>query len=100
MSSFFTVPGAQKKRKQAPTTADGPKKRFAATGKPSAKVNKAQPNAAPQKRRQERDDESISGSDSEDEDMADNEELEASGSDSERRAKPLPRRGYGSPRDI
>jgi ribosomal RNA-processing protein 9 len=83
MSSFFTVPGAQKKRKQAPTTADGPKKRFAATGKSLAKFIKAPPKAAPQKKRQERDDESISGSDSGDEDMVDEDEVQASGSDSE-----------------
>lgn len=84
MSSFFTVPGAQKKRKQAPTAANGTKKRLATTAKPSARATKAPPQAAPQKRRQERDDESISGSDSEDEDMVDEGEGEASGSDSEK----------------
>ncbi|KAI0168212.1 WD40-repeat-containing domain protein [Pestalotiopsis sp. NC0098] len=85
MSSFFTVPGAQKKRKQAPTAADGPKKRFAGTGKPSGKATKAPPKAAPQNRRQERDDESISGSDSEDDDVvADDDEAQESGSDSEK----------------
>ena len=63
MSSFFTAPGAQKKRKR-PAAADAPKKRLATTkGAPRA-VTKApaKPAAAPKKRAIERD-ESISGSD-------------------------------------
>ncbi|KPM35207.1 putative WD repeat-containing protein C2E1P5.05 [Neonectria ditissima] len=61
MSSFFTVPGAQKKRKR-PAAPEPPKKRLAASktaGKASSKT------AGPTKKRVERD-ESISGSDSED----------------------------------
>ncbi|KAF4983022.1 hypothetical protein FZEAL_1467 [Fusarium zealandicum] len=62
MSSFFTAPGAQKKRKRN-AAPEPPKKRLAASkpsGKPSAKA------AGPTKKRVERDDESISGSDSDD----------------------------------
>lgn len=61
MSSFFTAPKVQKKRKR-PDTAEAPKKRIAASkdsGKPPTKVNPAA------KRRVERD-ESISGSESDD----------------------------------
>ncbi|TFB02346.1 hypothetical protein CCMA1212_005836 [Trichoderma ghanense] len=74
MSSFFTVPGAQKKRKR-PAAPDAPKKRVAASKsstKASAKSAKSAKPAAKQaaasttKRRVERDDESISGSDSDD----------------------------------
>ncbi|KAK1247812.1 hypothetical protein MKX07_000700 [Trichoderma sp. CBMAI-0711] len=73
MSSFFTVPGAQKKRKR-PAAPDAPKKRVAAASKSSAKSAKsARPAAAKQaasttKRRAERDDddESISSRDSDD----------------------------------
>ncbi|KAI4868367.1 WD40 repeat-like protein [Hypoxylon rubiginosum] len=61
MSSFFTIPGAQKKRKRAPTT-EAPKKRFA-TSKSSSKPP-SKPAPAPKKQVVERD-ESISGSDSE-----------------------------------
>ncbi|KAL7790828.1 WD40-repeat-containing domain protein [Trichoderma ceciliae] len=69
MSSFFTVPGAQKKRKR-PAAPEAPKKRVAAS-KSSAKASakSAKPAAKPaasSKKRVERDDESISGSDSED----------------------------------
>lgn len=69
MSSFFTVPGAQKKRKR-PAAPEAPKKKVAASkssAKSSAKSAKpaAKP-AASSKKRVERDDESISGSDSED----------------------------------
>ncbi|KAH0495216.1 hypothetical protein TgHK011_008781 [Trichoderma gracile] len=78
MSSFFTVPGAQKKRKR-PAAPDAPKKRVAASKSSSTKASSsaksaksAKPAAAKQaasttKRRAERDDdESISGSDSDD----------------------------------
>jgi ribosomal RNA-processing protein 9 len=65
MSSFFTIPGSQKKRKR-PAASEAPKKRFAgakaSTGKPSGKAG-----AATTTRRTQRD-ESISGSDSEDSD--------------------------------
>ncbi|KAF7562100.1 hypothetical protein G7046_g2057 [Stylonectria norvegica] len=67
MSSFFTVPGSQKKRKR-PAAPEPPKKRLAATkatGKGPSKT------AGPTKKRVERD-ESISGSDSEDEAGQDN----------------------------
>lgn len=66
MSSFFTVPGSHKKRKR-PSGSDAPKKRVAgakSSGKSSAKT------AGPTKKRVERD-ESISGSDSEDEESFD-----------------------------
>jgi len=75
MSSFFTIPGAQKKRKRAPVP-EPPKKRIA-TSKPTSKAP-AKAGPAP-KRRTERDD-SISGSDSdesdEDEDVSDGDESE------------------------
>ncbi|KAF4469321.1 component of the U3 snoRNP complex [Fusarium albosuccineum] len=64
MSSFFTVPGSQKKRKRT-VAPEPPKKRLAASksaGKASSKP------AGPTKKRVERDDESISGSDSDDDD--------------------------------
>ncbi|KAL6856447.1 WD40-repeat-containing domain protein [Trichoderma novae-zelandiae] len=69
MSSFFTVPGAQKKRKR-PAAPEASKKRVAAS-KPSTKASakSAKPaakQAASAKKRVERDDESISGSDSDD----------------------------------
>ncbi|KAJ2965669.1 hypothetical protein NQ176_g10506 [Zarea fungicola] len=65
MSSFFTIPGAQKKRKRAAATSeDAPKKRTV-SHKPNKRGSK--PAAAPRKQRPERD-ESISGSDSEDDD--------------------------------
>lgn len=66
MSSFFTVPGAQKKRKR-PAAPEAPKKRLAGSktaGKPVAKA------AAATKKRAERD-ESISGSDSDDDESYD-----------------------------
>src|SRR6478752_3737177 len=62
MSSFFTVPGAQKKRKRTETS-EQPKKRVAPS-KSAGKTNSK--NAGPTKKRVERDDESISGSDSDD----------------------------------
>ncbi|KAI2641812.1 WD40 repeat-like protein [Hypomontagnella submonticulosa] len=75
MSSFFTLPGAQKKRKRAPTT-DPPKKRVA-TSKSTRAPSKPAPAA---KKRIERD-ESISGSESESDEGI--EENDASGSSSE-----------------
>ncbi|KAK1243713.1 hypothetical protein MKX08_001851 [Trichoderma sp. CBMAI-0020] len=72
MSSFFTVPGKRKR----PSAPEAPKKRIVASkssAKTSAKSAKSakpsakQQQAAPSKKRVERDDESISGSDSEDE---------------------------------
>ncbi|KAI0019615.1 WD40 repeat-like protein [Xylariomycetidae sp. FL0641] len=72
MSSFFTAPGAQKKRKRGPT-ADVPKKRAAASSK-----SQTQP-----RKRAEEDDESISGSDSESGDEKEVADALASGSDSE-----------------
>ncbi|KAL4728593.1 pre-rRNA processing protein [Fusarium chlamydosporum] len=62
MSSFFTVPGAQKKRKR-PEISEQPKKRVAASKSAGKGPSK---NAGPTKKRVERDDESISGSDSDD----------------------------------
>ncbi|KAF4970588.1 hypothetical protein FSARC_2369 [Fusarium sarcochroum] len=67
MSSFFTVPGAQKKRKR-PEASENPKKRVAAS-KSSGKAPSK--NAGPTKKRVERDDESISGSDSDDDESHD-----------------------------
>ncbi|KAK4157577.1 ribosomal RNA-processing protein 9 [Chaetomidium leptoderma] len=63
MSSFFTAPGAQKKRKR-PAATEAPKKRLATTKTPSKYGSKgpAKPVAAPRKKAIERD-ESISGSD-------------------------------------
>ncbi|KAM0073471.1 pre-rRNA processing protein [Fusarium odoratissimum] len=67
MSSFFTVPGAQKKRKRTETS-EQPKKRVA----PSKSAGKTySKNAGPTKKRVERDDESISGSDSDDDESYD-----------------------------
>lgn len=66
MSSFFTVPGAQKKRKR-PVAPQPPKKRVAASK--SAPKGSSKP-AGPTKKRVERD-ESISGSDSDDDESLD-----------------------------
>ncbi|RDW67607.1 WD40 repeat-like protein [Coleophoma cylindrospora] len=74
MSSFFTIPGAQKKRKRTENS-EIPKKRFA-TSKAPSKSNKAPPKKAQR-------DESISGSDSEsDGPAAEEDEAETSGSES------------------
>ncbi|KAI1468484.1 WD40 repeat-like protein [Daldinia caldariorum] len=75
MSSFFSVPGAQKKRKRAPAI-DGPKKRVATT-----KTSKTPSKPAPTPRKRVERDESISGSESESEDGV--EQPDAPGSDSE-----------------
>ncbi|KAI0123515.1 WD40-repeat-containing domain protein [Xylariales sp. AK1849] len=84
MSSFFTVPGAQKRKRDS--TQEGPKKRFATTKStargPSKPVKSAK--AAPAPKRRERDDESISGSDSESEDALADDDIQESGSDSEK----------------
>lgn len=61
MSSFFTAPGAQKKRKRAVPGGDVPKKRVQTASKASARTSSK--TAAP-KKSAARDDESISGSDS------------------------------------
>lgn len=63
MSSFFTVPGAQKKRKRT-ASSEVPKKRVASQ-KPNGRGTNSKPAAS--KKRVERD-ESISGSDSDDDD--------------------------------
>ncbi|KAK3299387.1 WD40-repeat-containing domain protein [Chaetomium fimeti] len=71
MSSFFTTPGAQKKRKRTAAT-EAPKKRLA-TNKPSSKPpsrGPAKPSVAPKKKAIERD-ESISGSDIESDESGD-----------------------------
>ncbi|KAH7033327.1 WD40-repeat-containing domain protein [Microdochium trichocladiopsis] len=82
MSSFFTVPGAQKKRKRAPG-AENPKKKAA----PSRAPRGGQPKvSAPSRRQAERDDESISGSDDDSDDgPVDNDQVmgDGPGSDSE-----------------
>ncbi|KAI1106113.1 WD40 repeat-like protein [Jackrogersella minutella] len=81
MSSFFTVPGALKKRKRAPIT-DRPKKRVA-TSKFSKAPSRPAPTPAPApKKRVERDD-SISGSDSESDAGIDEHEAHESSSESE-----------------
>ncbi|KAI0379959.1 WD40 repeat-like protein [Hypomontagnella monticulosa] len=77
MSSFFTIPGAQKKRKRAPAT-DLPKKRVA-TSKSARPPSKPAP--APKKRIER--DESISGSDSESDDGIEENDDSGSSSDSE-----------------
>ncbi|KAL2019618.1 hypothetical protein VTK56DRAFT_9433 [Thermocarpiscus australiensis] len=71
MSSFFTAPGAQKKRKR-PSGTEAPKKRLATakTSSKSASKASAKPAAAPRKKAIERD-ESISGSDIESDDSRD-----------------------------
>ncbi|KAH6637028.1 WD40-repeat-containing domain protein [Chaetomium tenue] len=71
MSSFFTTPGAQKKRKRTAAT-EAPKKRLATT-KPSSKPpsrGPAKSSVAPKKKAIERD-ESISGSDIESDESGD-----------------------------
>lgn len=91
MSSFFTVPGAQKKRKR-PAVPEKPKKR--ATGsKPSSSSRptaKSGGTASSSKKRAAERDESISGSDSEDDDSydsasnaGDDEDVERADSDEE-----------------
>ena len=80
MSSFFTVPGSHKKRKR-PTAPEAPKKRIAGSKAPGKGPAKA---AGPTKKRVERD-ESISGSDSEDDDDEELSDVEdkSSGDESE-----------------
>lgn len=72
MSSFFTTPGAQKKRKR-PSAAEAPKKRFATKNGPKASSTNAAGSSRPapvQKKPIERD-ESISGSDLESDESGD-----------------------------
>lgn len=71
MSSFFTTPGAQKKRKRTAAT-EAPKKRLATTKSSSKPPSKgpAKPSIAPKKKAIERD-ESISGSDIESDESED-----------------------------
>ncbi|KAL3426842.1 WD domain-containing protein [Phlyctema vagabunda] len=75
MSSFFTIPGAQKKRKR-PEGTEPPKKRFATTKAPSREPKSKAPPRKPQR------DESISGSDSESDGAAPQDDPETSGSES------------------
>lgn len=79
MSSFFTIPGAQNKRKRAPTTENPKKRPYGSSAKGPGKVTKP---AAPSKR-PERDDESISGSSDSEDGGFDEPEDEGEGSDSE-----------------
>jgi ribosomal RNA-processing protein 9 len=71
MSSFFTAPGAQKKRKR-PAATEAPKKRLATTKAPSKPASRgpAKLAALPKKKAIERD-ESISGSDLESDESGD-----------------------------
>ncbi|KAI0012820.1 WD40 repeat-like protein [Xylariaceae sp. FL0662B] len=78
MSSFFTVPGAQKKRKRAPA-ADVPKKRAATSNKSS----KAPSRPAPLPKKRAERDESISGSESDENDDVVEHESSGSAFDSE-----------------
>jgi ribosomal RNA-processing protein 9 len=79
MSSFFTAPGAPNKRKRQTSAADGPKKRLATYAnsvpvqKSAGKATRRPGNPAPKKQTVERDS-SISGSDSEDDDLPDDED--------------------------
>lgn len=79
MSSFFTAPGAQKRKR--PSGAEAPKKRFAANKAPSKPASKGptKPTTGPKKKAIERD-ESISGSDLES-DLSGDERPERSGSE-------------------
>lgn len=81
MSSFFTIPGTQKKRKR-PVAQDAPKKKVARTTKntASSKTSARAGTAATSKRRTERDD-SISGSDTDESDSIDS--VSDTGSDKE-----------------
>lgn len=89
MSSFFTAPGGNKRKRQTSAT-DGPKKRLATTNnsysksksqsKPAVTRQAGNHAAAPRKQRVERDS-SISGSDSDDGDVSDGEEEIFSGSE-------------------
>ncbi|SPO00768.1 related to a component of the yeast U3 snoRNP Rrp9p [Cephalotrichum gorgonifer] len=89
MSSFFTVPGSQKKRKR-PTGPEAPKKRPAApktNGRAAPSRKNAPPTTQARKKRVERD-ESISGSESDDDERDEQassiaSDAEASGSEEE-----------------
>lgn len=85
MPSFFADPAAQKKRKR-PSAPDAPKKRFAAS-KSTGRAPPAKPGPTNKKRQVERD-ESISGSDSDDDESheglsEENEEVESEKSEEE-----------------
>lgn len=91
MSSFFTIPGGQNKRKRPESTSQGPKKRLATSAnsvpqvKPrskSAATRQAGNHASAPKKQQTERDSSISGSDSEDDSSGDNGET-FSGSEDE-----------------
>lgn len=71
MSSFFTVPGAQKKRKRTVST-EAPKKRVAAQ-KPNGRAGSGNTKAAAAPKKRAERDESISGSDSDDDEDGDSE---------------------------
>lgn len=79
MSSFFTGPGVQNKRKRQTSAADGPKKRLATSSnsipvqKSAGKATRRPGNPTPKNQRVERD-ESISGSDSDDDDLPEDED--------------------------
>lgn len=89
MSSFFTTPGAQAKRKRPDSTSQGPKKRlaissnFVTQSQPRSKPSGTRPAgnlaSAPKKQRADRDS-SISGSDSDD-DAPENDDKIFSGSE-------------------
>ncbi|OTB05794.1 hypothetical protein M426DRAFT_56231 [Hypoxylon sp. CI-4A] len=83
MSSFFTVPGAQKKRKRAPIT-DAPKKRLATSESSKSSKPPSKPGPAPAPKKRVERDESISGSESESDGGIDDEEAHDSSSESER----------------
>ena len=80
MSSFFTVPKSQKKRKCA-TIAEPPKKRLA-TSKPSTLAGSQGSKKAPlqKKARQNDEQDSISGSDSDDQNQGDEKDFDGDGS--------------------
>ncbi|KAL2157570.1 hypothetical protein VTH06DRAFT_5948 [Thermothelomyces fergusii] len=75
MSSFFTVPGTQKKRKRPAAAETAPKKRLATTKSPASKPSSKGPAnaaaAAPKKKKVVERDESISGSDLESDESED-----------------------------
>ncbi|KAI6090846.1 WD40 repeat-like protein [Hypoxylon rubiginosum] len=82
MSSFFTIPGAQKKRKRGPAT-EAPKKRFATSKSSSKPTSKPPSKSAPAPPKRAERDESISGSDSESEDAIELPDAPETGSESE-----------------
>lgn len=95
MSSFFTIPGGPNKRKRQAPAAEGSKKRIATSSNsyPLSKSNSAgtrsggnhQP--ASKKQRVVERDSSISGSDSEDDDVSEDEELHSGSEESDSEAE-------------